>query len=421
MPETSTQRLSSEKSIADETFIAAYPKGNFPVLLSYGFRPFFILAPVYLIISIILWSGFWTGLISLPFLNNPLQWHVYEMLFGVTSAMMIGFILTVVPELYESEPPIVGKTLLALIIFWVIGRISFWFIDWLGIYIVALTNIPLLIWVVILVAKPILQDPLRRQLSLAILFVTISGMQTWFFVAQLNWVNSDPSAILKASIGVFMVLVLLATRRINTEAINRWLEQQQIDATYMARSPRYNIAIFTIIAYTLVEYFFPHNSSLSWLAFATMAAILNTLNDFFLEEDHVFLRPFIWPLFMLLVLMAIGYGMIGWDHLKIEMYALNHFRHFLTMGALGMAYYMVLVIVTHLHTGRNFIPTIWVGLGAFLIIAGTLLRSIGHLFLPEQNQLIIALSTLLWIAPFIGFLALYRGWLLKPRIDGLPG
>lgn len=421
MSESSTQRLSSEKSLADQAFLTAYPKGDFPVLLAYGFRPFFLLAPAYLVLSIFLWGGYWMGWISLGFLDNPLEWHLYEMLFGVTSAMMIGFILTAVPELYETEPPVVGGTLLGLVVLWIVGRISFWLMDWVSVYFVALTHLPLLAWVVILVAKPVLSDPLRRQYSLATLFLAINGMQAWFFAAKLGWVTTEPLAVLKASVGVFMVLVLLAARRINTEAINRWLEQNHIDAIYLARPPRYNMAIFTVLLYTLIAFLYPNNSALSWLAFAAMAAILNTLNDFFLEEDPVFLRPFIWPLFSLLVMMAIGYGMMGSHFLLVDNIAMSHIQHFLTMGALGMAYFMVLVIVTHLHTGRDFIPSRWVGLGALLILLGTFVRAAAPIVWPEYYSPLIGVAVLLWTLPFIGFLWLYGPWLRQPRADGLPG
>lgn len=419
-----SERLNSEKSREESVFIEAFPwekAQGYPTVLTYGFRPFFLLAPAYLVLSIVLWSAYWTGLLPLSLFDNPLQWHLYEMLFGVTSAMMIGFILTAVPELYEGEPPVVGKTLLGLVLLWLLGRISFWLMDWLGEWWVALTNIPLLLWVVVLVAKPILADPLRRQLSLAILFVAISGIQIWFFAAMLEWVDTEPMSILKASIGAFMILVLLAARRVNTEAINRWLDQHDVDATYLARPPRYNLAIFSVLVFTLVEFFYPQNSALSWLALAAMAAVLNTLNDFFLDEDPIFIRPFIWPLFMLLVMMATGYGMMGWDYLQDDVYQLNSFRHILTMGALGMAYYMVLVIVSHLHSGRTFIDSRWVGFGAFLLIAGSLLRGLGPLLWPDYYSLVIGLSAMLWVLPFIGFLTIYGKWLLKPRADGLPG
>lgn len=419
-----TQRLNSEKQIENEAFYSVYPvekAEGYPVVFSYGFRPFFLLAPAYLVLSIVLWSLFWTGMLPISFFSNPLQWHLYEMLFGVTSAMMIGFILTAVPELYEGEEPIVGRTLVGLVALWLIGRISFWTMDWLGVWLVALTNIPLLLWVVVLVAKPILADPLRRQMSLAALFLVINAIQTWFFTAKLNLVTTDPMAVLKVSVGAFMVLVLLSVRRVNTEAVNRWLDQQKIDAVYLARAPRYNLAVFSVTVFTVVEFFYPQNTTLGWLALAAMAAILNTLNDFFIDEDPIFIRPFIWPLFMLLVLMATGYGLIGWDYLQTEVYQLNNFRHILTMGALGMAYYMVLIIVAHLHTGRSFTRNRWIGIGALLLLAGTLIRALGSMFVPELSMTVIGLSTLLWTLPYIGFLVIFGKWLTQPREDGLPG
>jgi len=414
-------KLNSEKKHDEDVVEWAYPEGKYPILLAYGFRPFFLIMPAYLSISILLWGLFWSGLLPLSFLNNPLEWHLYEMLFGATSAMMIGFILTAVPELYEGEMPIVGNVLLGLLALWLVGRVSFWLIDWVGVYWVAITNIPLILWVVVLVAKPIIQDPLRRQLSLAILFLIVSAMQIWFFSIKLGWVNSDPMAVLKASVGVFMVLVLLAARRVNMEAINHWLEQYNIDETYMARPPRYNVAIFSVTIYTVVEFFYPNNSALSWLALAAMAAILNTLNDFFLDEEPIFIRPFIWPLFSMLIMMAVGYGLIGWDYLMPEVYAINHFRHLLTLGSLGMAYFMVLVIVSHIHTGRDFIPNNWIGIGAFLILLSSAIRGIAIPFVDGATSWGHMVSAIMWVLPFIGFLVIYGKWLKEPRVDGLPG
>lgn len=415
------QALSEQKRLANQNYLAAYPKGDIPVLLSYGFRPFFLLAPMYLILSILLWAGYWSGLIPLSFLDNPLQWHLYEMLFGVTSAMMIGFILTAVPELYETEPPVIGRMLLGLVALWILGRISFWLMDWVGVYVVALTHLPLLAWAVFLVAKPVLKDPLRRQLSLAVVFVALNAFQVWFFAAKLGWIATDPLLILKTSVGMFMVLVLLAARRINTEAVNGWLDLHRIDEVYLARPPRYNMAIFSVLLFSVMAFLYPNNSVLSWLAFAAMAAILNTLNDFFLKEDPVYIRPFIWPLFVMLLMMAIGYGLIGWDYLETGFYALNHFQHFLTMGALGMAYFMVLVIVSHFHTGRDFIPTRWVGFGALLIILATVVRGLGPFIWPQYYMAWVSLAAVIWVLPFIGFLIKYGRWLREPRLDGLPG
>ena len=74
------------------------------------------------------------------------------------------------------------------------------------------------------------------------------------------------------------------------ESINELLEDENIDETFYARSPRYNLAIFSIILYTIIEFLYPDNSILAWLAFASAAATLGVLNDFILKDYNILLN-----------------------------------------------------------------------------------------------------------------------------------
>jgi len=396
-----------------------YPEGEISPLLAYAFRPFFILLPAYIALSIVLWGLVWSGQINL-FIDNVLTWHIYEMMFGVASAGIIGFILTGVPEFYDDVKPIVGKTLLGLVMLWIIGRIAFWLIDWLGVTIVALTNLPLLIWVTALIAKPIFLDPLRRNVSLALTFIGIIAIQGWFFASMAGWAEADYMSILKVALGAFMVLELLALRRINTGAINEWLEDQNIDDTFIARPPRYNIAILCIILFTVFEFLIPNNSILGWLGLAASAAILNTLNDFFMDEASIVFKSYIFPLFIILVLMALGYGLMGFDYLNDNVYGINHFRHFLTTGVFGLSFFMVMVIVGTIHTGRVLAPNRWIDFCVTLIIIATLLRSLIPIASEYATWLYLS-SSVIWAIPFITYLVIFYPFLSQPRADGLPG
>jgi len=397
----------------------AYPQGVVSPILAYAFRPIFILLPAYIALSILVWGLVWSGQIPL-FTENILAWHIYEMMFGVASAGIIGFILTAVPELYDDVQPVVGKTVLAITALWLVGRIAFWMIDWLGVYVVALSNLPLLIWVTLLVAKPIFLDPLRRNISLALTFISIILIQAWFFAAMAGWVETDFMKILKVALGAFMVLELLALRRINTEAINEWLEQQQIDDTFIARPPRYNIAILCVALFTIVEFIIPDNPILGWLGLAAAAAILNTLNDFFIDQAIMFFRSYILPLFLILVLMALGYGFMGFAYLSDNIHGINHFRHFLTTGVFGLSFFMVMVIVGTIHTGRSLQTNRWIDFSVMLIIIATLLRSLIP-FAPDYTAVLYLSSSILWAIPFIIYLILFYPLLSQPRADGLPG
>lgn len=398
----------------------SYPKGNYHPLLAYAFRPLFILLPAYIAISIVLWGLTWSGSISLPFMQNIMAWHIYEMLFGVATAGMIGFILTAVPELYEGTTPVVGKTVLAITLWWALGRVSFWAIDYLGVYVVAAIHLPLLLWVLALIIKPIILDPLQRNLSFIIIFLLIAILQGWFFSSMAGLIKTDFMSILKVSLGAFMVLELLVIRRVSTEAVNEILEQDDIDETFIAKPPAYNIAIFTVSLFTIIEFFYPQNAMLGWLGFAAAAAILNTLNDFFLDDTNIINKPMVFPLMLVLILMACGYGFMGYDYLSDDIYAINHFRHFLTTGVFGLSFLVVMVIVGTVHTGRELKSDKWITLSIFLIIVATLLRTL-IAFFPSYTMLMITSSAIIWAIPFVIYLIRFYPILSKPRADGLPG
>ena len=93
----------------------AIPRGiarNGPAVLSYGFRPFFLLAGMMALGAMVRWIGAlvlgWEGEGSYGALN----WHAHEMLFGYTSAALAGFMLTAIPN-WTGRLPVSGRPLLA--------------------------------------------------------------------------------------------------------------------------------------------------------------------------------------------------------------------------------------------------------------------------------------------------------------------
>ena len=397
-----------------------YPKGEFPPYLAYGFRPIFLLLAPYIVISIILWSLTFAGYISLPFMEDTLNWHMYEMIFGIGSAGIVAFFLTGAPELFPGTIPVVGKKLAFITLLWLAGRVGFWFIDYLGIYLVGFLNIALLVYITALVIKPLFADVTKRHISLGFSLVSLIFAQILFFASAGNLISFDAHSTMLLSLGLFMVLVLLAIRRVNMEAINELLEHEGIDETFYARSPRYNLAIFCVTLYTLIEFFYPQNPILAYLALASAASILNILNDFILKDNNILFKPFIIYLMSILILMALGYGFLGFDYLNDKIFALNHFRHFLTSGVFGMVFYVVMIVISIVHTGRLLFTNIWLNIGFILIILSTFIRS----FIPyyeEFTMMAYISSSILWAIPFIIYMKIFFPYLLNKRADGIPG
>jgi uncharacterized protein involved in response to NO len=100
------------------------PKGVVSPLFSYGFRPFFLGAAIWAILSLALWLGSLAGLWQLAPGYGALAWHGHEMIFGYASAVVAGFLLTAVPN-WTGRLPVAGWRLILLFAFWCLGRVAF--------------------------------------------------------------------------------------------------------------------------------------------------------------------------------------------------------------------------------------------------------------------------------------------------------
>ena len=86
-----------------------------PVLLSYGFRPFFLLGAVYAGLAVLAWLPVFYGELQLRSAFGAIDWHVHEMLYGYLPAVVTGFLLTAIPN-WTGRLPIQGRPLLVLVL-----------------------------------------------------------------------------------------------------------------------------------------------------------------------------------------------------------------------------------------------------------------------------------------------------------------
>lgn len=408
-----------EKSHATNHYLYYPDEKNIPPYLAYGFRPLFLVLAPYMLINMLLWGLIWAGFLNLPFLGDTLTWHIYEMLFGLVTAGMLAFLATGLPELFPGLVPLVGKRLKYMVILWLLGRVSFWTIDITGIYLTAFLNLAMLAWV-IWFGKDAVLDKLQRHSSIGYAALSLFIIEVWFFASQLGFATTSSMDILKVALGGVVVLVLLALRRVNMEAINEVLEDKGIDDVFISRPPKTNLAIFTVILFTIVEFLYPQNSALAWIGFACGAAIIGITSEYKLQDKFILNQPYVIYLASIYALLSVGYALMAWDLLNPDINGINHFRHFITSGGIGLSYLSVMLIITWAHTGRHITANIYTHIMVFFIILATFMRGLIPFFEEYSSELYLY-SSIIWSIPFAIYIQQYYKFLLNPRADGIKG
>lgn len=69
-----------------------------PALFSFGFRPFFLCATLFAGLTVPLWMGAFAKGAALGPQGDAMAWHAHEMIFGFIGAVVVGFLLTAVPN-----------------------------------------------------------------------------------------------------------------------------------------------------------------------------------------------------------------------------------------------------------------------------------------------------------------------------------
>lgn len=382
-------------------------------------RPFFLLATLAAPLFMLVWLAFLGHGFPLPqTAGGPFVWHAHELLFGFALAAMAGFLLTVVPE-FTGGDDFTAAPVRWLTFAWIVGRIAFWSSGVFGapaLAVSGLAHLALIGGLAWLAAPRLWRDPERKHLAffwaLAGFAVCIAG----FYVDALR--GEHPARWLYATLGVFMMLIVVALSRISMRIVNHALEEAgSVGIEYRARPPRRNLAIFCIGLYTAAEFIFPGTRLSGWFAFAAAAALFNLMNDWHIGRVLFRQRPLM--LYGVYVAMAAGYAMMG-VALVFETAAFSAGRHLLTVGAIGLSIYAVMGIAGRAHCGQPFETRTWMPAGAALLAAAALVRAISAW--PGMNvQFVWLASGLLWSVAF-GLYAWYMAaLLLSARTDGLGG
>ena len=190
----------------------ARPASSF-ALFNLGFRPFFLLAGVYSLVSIFIWGGVYVygwPVPSLPF--STMHLHVHEMIFGYGMAVATGFLLTAVRN-WTHLDTLRGYPLAALATLWLAARLAGWMSPG---QVVPMMMLDLLfdIWFIVAIFLPILRAKQHDQIGIASKIILLTLANPCFYLGVAGGFEQGIVWGLYSGLYVLLALVYSMARRV---------------------------------------------------------------------------------------------------------------------------------------------------------------------------------------------------------------
>lgn len=378
-----------------------------PVLLSYAFRPFFLLNGVFAVLVVFLWlMALHGGGVSAM---TPL-WHGHEMLVGFTMAAVAGFSLTAVAN-WTGRPAVQGWPLAVLVASWLAGRLAMLLVARLPAGWVFFLDMLFPVLLAILLSREILAARNRRNYPLVAIIFTMAGENALYHLGAAQWLPGFDRLAVYLLIHTLLLLVAIIAGRIVPNFTANWLRQQ--DRTQMpVNNDHVDRAVIALTALTgLSASFIPAHWPTGVLAFAAAAAHAFRLSRW--KGMATISNPLLFVLHAAYMWLPIGYALLGcavfgW------LFPAPAALHALTMGAIGG---MVLAVTTRValgHTGRPLQAARLTVFAYWVLMIAVVLRVIGPLT-GKTYMLMIDLSATGWMLAFAVFTWVYWPILSRPR------
>lgn len=365
-------------------------------LFSYGFRPFFLSAAIFAGIAIFCWMLLLDGVHDLAGPFTPTDWHIHEMLFGYTSAVIAGFLFTAIPN-WTGRSPKRGWPLIFMLILWLAGRLAcggaFGMDLLLGVMLVDLAFLAVIVATTIM---EIVAGRNWRNLMVVIPVFLLLGANLVFHLEVRFFGASDIGRRLGISVIVF--LITLIGGRIIPSFTRNWLVKRNNDKLPASFNRLDAVCLLTSAGALLGWSFFPESRITAGAMLG--AAGLQGVRLSRWQGARTWRSPLLVMLhvayaFVPLGLAAAGAASAGWLPPAAG-------AHLLGIGAIGGMTMAVMIRASLGHTGRKLeAGPLMTGAAGMIFCAALVRACFPEIHVGDISGLWIAAG--LWIAGFAIF------------------
>lgn len=380
-------------------------------LFTGAFRPFFLLAALWMAGSVLAWVPLYMGHVELPTAFAPRDWHIHAMLFGGVPPIIAGFTLTAVSS-WTGRPTITGRPLVLLALTWLAGRIAVSVSALIGLIPAALIDLAFPLALAVVLGREVVLARNWRNLRVVGLIFVLALADAGFHVEVA--INGLADVSIRAALSAVLLLILLMGGRITPAFTRNWLKARG-ETRLPAAFDRFDAVAMVVsglafLAWTVAPTW-PGTAAALGLAGLLTAARLARWRGLAARAE-----PLLLVLHVAIGSVALGFIVealaILWPAVIDPTAAL----HLWTAGSVGLTVLGVMTRVSRGHTGRPLAAGRLELVIYGLVVVGALLRMAAP-YTGGAYYHLIGCAGLLWAAAFLAFAAGYSGILTGPRAD----
>ncbi len=381
-------------------------------LFAKGFRPFFLMAALSAAMMVPLWLLVLAGIVQPASHFDPVSWHAHEMVFGFSTAVIAGFLLTAVGNWTQRETA-TGLPLAGLCVLWLLGRVAM-FSSFFRPGLVAVLDLAFLPALAIVLARPLLLANNRRNFVMLVVLGALFATNIMTHLGALGVAPGWERRGVLVAVDIVVVLMLIIAGRVVPMFTRNATKREWIRSLPALDA----LAVAMMAVLTLVDAFAtPAPLVLAILSGVTAALAAGRAAHW--GSRHTLSEPLLWILHGAYFWIPIGLALRALGAALGGVYPLMA-THAITAGAIGGLTLGMMARVSLGHTGRALKAPRAVAIAFGMILLGAAVRVAAPLA-PAHYLGSLTVAGTLWAAAFAVYALAYAKILVSPRVDGRAG